>query len=149
MVEEPQPSASITPLDDDEEEEAPILSQALPDFSDDEAPAPAAPVASSSARILKGIPGRKKIPIAAIKKKLGGGSSSKDKKGKDASAATPVPISDEAMAAFMKQLMTEEGPETANLDPKDVKEAATQFGLTKEFFQGKTGLMGKGTKDMA
>lgn len=132
------------PVEDADDE--PVFSS-LPEFSDDEAPVvPKAPVASSSRAPSKGVPGRKKMPLAQLKKKLGGGGDAV-KKVKADEPLKGIKLSDAQMDEVMRQLVLEEGPDAAKLDRKDVQNLIDQVGLNKDVLQGKQGLMGKGTKE--
>ena len=142
---EPPAAAAATEGSDDSDGDAPVFSS-LPEFSDDDAPPPAkakAPVASSS----RAIPGRKKLPLSQLKRKLtgtgGGGGADK----KEPKAAKAINLSEDQLDDVMRQLIIEQGPEAANIDRSAVLDMIRNVGISKDFLQGKVGLMGKGTKE--
>lgn len=154
-------SAAFAQLDVSDEDTS--LDFTLPDFSDDEAPAIPAASSSSSARhpplkVSKGGPGKKKVPLSQLKAKLGslagGGAVVKKAKAKAAEeeevGGKGMHLSEEMLDKVMAQLAVEQGPELASsIQRIDVQKLVAEAGINKAFLQGKEGLMGKGTKDMA
>ena len=59
-------------------------------------------------------------------------------------------LTEEMLDKVMAQLAVEQGPELASsIQRIDVQKLVAEAGINKAFLQGKQGLMGKGTKDMA
>ncbi|KAK4048716.1 glycylpeptide N-tetradecanoyltransferase [Microbotryomycetes sp. JL221] len=140
----------------------------LPQFSDDEAEA-----SSSTVKRLppkpKGPPGRKKVPggaaAASIKRKLGNvvtpssassSSSSKDKPSTEqeplaSTSAAPgggMKLSDQQLETLIQQLVKESPELDGKITKLDAQKFVDAVGINKSFLQGKSGLMGKGAKDM-
>lgn len=139
----------------------------LPEFSDEESSKPSNP---SSSRLppprAKGVPGRKKVPppsatgnLAKLKKKLTPASNKlevakKDKQkekevvGGEAGVASAL-ASDDAIDKVLAQIALERPEVGGSIQRVDVDTLMKSMGINQDYLQGKTGLMGKGTKDMA
>ncbi|GAA5868296.1 hypothetical protein JCM3774_000997 [Rhodotorula dairenensis] len=153
----------------------------LPEFSDGEQERDAAGGAPRQglvpAKSAKGPGGRRKVPLAAIKARMTGGSAAKKAPaGSSAAAAAtaaPPPTAAAALSAAhshdkgkgkgkskelklsdsqldaVAQRIAQEHPELPKLSPEQVQELVASMQIDKDVILGKKGLMGKGTKDMA
>lgn len=130
----------------------------LPDFSADEAEV--IPTASSSRGIptfkkppMKG----KKAPLSKLKKKLtalvpngNNAKKSQDVEVVEDTKGKGVKLSEAMLDKLMEQLIIEKGAEVAStVKREDLQRMVDVIGLNKRVLQGKEGLMGKGTKDVA
>ncbi|KAI5479326.1 glycylpeptide N-tetradecanoyltransferase [Pseudohyphozyma bogoriensis] len=133
----------------------------LPEFSEDESSAPTpAPSSSRAPPSSRGkvVPGKKKIPLSNLKKKLGSAAgaitstkaAAKDKENAPEAGKSSDAMSDEMLDKIMAQFNAEQGGEGgASFQRVDVQKMMEQLGVNKQYLTGKEGLMGKGTKDMA
>lgn len=149
----------------EEEEEEAGYDGHLPDFSDEESGTSKAGSSSSKPRVVKPVAGSKKrLPLPALNKlKKASNKSTADATVSSSSSSTAPAkqaqkdqkgvsvMTDGQLERMMAQLTMDQSTATHadGLQKEDLQRLMQSIGLNRDYLQGKRGLMGKGTKDMA